>query len=829
MMNNNGVNRGGGDGNGKKKRKKRKKKKKNTNEPAAPAPVVMGFLRRSNSPVTSSVALPKSEFSPTSPVFVPKRTIQSKIDSKKISPPFVPKSTSSSTTNANNSNNSPSVSSTKPQSQLFLKLIQSRKASNKSPPVGFNNIQLNKSSPPATLATNNPTKSSPPAPVAVALTPPPAALPTVSRQEIDTRLNELRRLVQEVITGGGTSMNQVEQLLQEELQLQFNHQDDILREEAVCVVHDCLKQAAAKRGNSEDALKSRQKTFHVLDLIIPTSLRSADDVSIKAKEAHVRVLRQATAMSLLHQRPVNWSNAVSVPNTVSNTASDTETDSSSTGIDRYWYDRRMKACEYLGQWNVDGDDISSSGLSSGSSGSSGSESILNGSSIKNEVFMKLFDGRMEQNVRRGTSLVVQLMHRKHPMKRTTKQLLEYDAMSQCSRWLCSHKFKSHWGNAIKTFEEIESNLQLMTSNENDNKKDNKKLYLDASKRTLRLIECMEKHVGLSVGRGSWTTDWVRKNRKMKNNADGKEKSIEEDDSEIRGPKWVRGDFYFKNRVVFSQWFSRLRPLLVKTALHSDQHVDVLYHGEKYLQEMTTKLRKNDADAMRLTSRLASIKTMNQKTNQKTNAKNIKKNAIGAVITQLNNDQNLQEELRGCEKIRDTIRIKMKETMESMIHASNNWNGNVDTEEKNIYTSNLIEWSTRLEKKVVLHTGRTFDLTLNEMNGTTGLNPGNQKKNLTQVNNITLERAVHISPWEGSLRWGHMSRTSSRLAIQKDSSATAQSIEAVAEMSWKACQQDYILSKKDDTGTAVSNVTATLSSAITAMMAHLQLLKSMEER
>ena len=52
--------------------------------------------------------------------------------------------------------------------------------------------------------------------------------------------------------------------------------------------------------------------------------------------------------------------------------------------------------------------------------------------------------------------------------------------------------------------------------------------------TLWLVAVMEKHVNLSVGRGSAVTD-------------GKGAI------QLKGPNWVKDDFYSKNRNIFSMW------------------------------------------------------------------------------------------------------------------------------------------------------------------------------------------------------------------------------------------------------------------------------------
>ena len=57
-------------------------------------------------------------------------------------------------------------------------------------------------------------------------------------------------------------------------------------------------------------------------------------------------------------------------------------------------------------------------------------------------------------------------------------------------------------------------------------------------------------------------------------------------------------------------FHRLRPLLIKGGSLTNQPIHTLYHGEKYLLELTTKLRKNNVDILRTTQtskRLVQIK------------------------------------------------------------------------------------------------------------------------------------------------------------------------------------------------------------------------------
>ena len=144
-------------------------------------------------------------------------------------------------------------------------------------------------------------------------------------------------------------------------------------------------------------------------------------------------------------------------------------------------------------------------------------------------------------------------------------------MIECSKYLCRTKFKSHWGNAIKTFEEIERNLRgkengfptfgrccntvpfllcflfccckpapidifffLFSHFISEIIQDEENGPFESGAMTLWLVAVMEKHVNLSVGRGSAVTD-------------GKGAI------QLKGPNWVKDDFYSKNRNIFSMW------------------------------------------------------------------------------------------------------------------------------------------------------------------------------------------------------------------------------------------------------------------------------------
>ena len=785
-------------GTGKTKRKKKKKKKKNkakgNKDNNLSPPVVMGFLRRPDSPVSTNSESSSPYSSTPASSSVLKRSPTYSITSRGSSgssvassrPPASDTNTNNSVSSVSNMNvgrkqtKSPPPLLPQPNSQQqsqILKLIQQRKAgiSNVS---RDNNVHLLARRSPPNTTNNKTTLNSNNTASSTMLTPPPPSLPTLSSREVDNRVGDLRRLIQNVMAASASVQNVATTLLvqrlKEELAIQFSHQDDLLREEAVAAVHDCLRRAAAKPISTVTQKHQEQKTsatkcsddgrtkvFQLLDIIVPVSLRHADDVSTRARDAHVRILRQATAMSLLHQRPIRWSHLHGATK-----------EKQGTGVAEYWRDRRAVACERLRGWSVDADDTSSL--------------VQN---LDNKSFARLFDGRMEEG--HGVSLVSDIMHRRVPTGRTTRKLLEDDAMALCSRWLCRRKFKSHWGSATKTFEELERNLTKVVACGGD-----VRTLKNAGKRTLHLVEVMEKHVGLSVSRGATVTDLAR--RSIERNDDAEEQEMLQ-----RGPKWVSSDFYRKNRVVFSQWFQRLRPLLVQVSTLVGTPVGVLYHGEKHLQEMTTKLRKNDEDAMKL-------------------ARSVGKNgsSTGSPSNELQSDK-----LRACEKVRESLRNAMAETVGWMITAASDWCGTgVMERDTNDVALGLSNWASRLEQQVLSHTGRRFDLS-DGFQLVQGTKKGKHHNTMSSssMSSVTLERAVSMSAWEGSLRWGQYAVATTTISTAPNVSAKIDSLSAVADLSWKAAQQDAV-----HFGTRNHNSVNSSSSATTAVMAHLQLLRSMEE-
>ena len=762
-----------------KKRKKRKKKKKKPPEPVAPVMPVVGFLRRSTSPTTTTTT-----------------------------------TTTTTATTALSNKTSSTAALTKhqqPRQSQIMALIKNRTA--KPGHTTSPGVRLLARGPGSTTATTSLTSST-------LMAPPPPGLPTLSVSEIDQHLSDLRLALEHMRVGSTVAV----QTLKEELHKQWSHSDATLRERSSMVVHDRLekmsktlketsvaemyhpphnrKKQRAKQPTLPDQKQKRQQRhdtlFQWFDVVLPISLCYVDDLVSAVRDIHLRTMRLATAHALLRRRPLLWSDEVAKG--VQGVG--THKDAADRSQALYWSKRRITSCLHLMSWSDE----------------------TSGHKLDAPLFARLFDGRMAPlATSSATSLVAQLMHHhvasgasagasagaSFSSSRTTmpvvasRWLLERQAMVECSKYLCRTKFKSHWGNAIKTFEELEKNLGTIvggsggnTSSGGTNSGGNSSggtnnSGVSSGRMTLWLAAMMEKHVNLSVGRGSAATDHVRGATVGASSASG---------AGPRGPKWVKDDFYFKNRNIFSMWFRRLRPLLIRASTTTAQPVHTLYHGEKYLLALTMKLRTNNMDILKTTKKANYLRQMKaaaavaaavvvahpskmggsngmnkhrgvcfgfrdtgtckhgdsckfshhdhrQSSNHSPNHSPNHSIALGQTL----------EELNKYERTRENIRVSMVETMATMDTAAGVWAGG----RGGGGGSGLLEWAARLERNVLSHTGRTFDLGSGGSGGSgsgSGGSGSGKKKGKNTTTTMAMEKAIRWEAWEGSQQYYTVNRT-----------------------------------------------------------------------
>ena len=150
--------------------------------------------------------------------------------------------------------------------------------------------------------------------------------------------------------------------------------------------------------------------------------------------------------------------------------------------------------------------------------------------------------------------------------------------------LCSNCLRSHLGNARDTFQGFERSLQHQQSQVEEVETD---FIVSAQKMTLWVTDYLETQITLTTGKGCLAYDSVLVRRKDVLNCELHSASKKLGFSIRTNDKAHK--FFLKNRQVCLDWFARLRPLLLRSALSSNSFEMAILHGKRRLSELAKEL------------------------------------------------------------------------------------------------------------------------------------------------------------------------------------------------------------------------------------------------